>query len=369
MTENSTIEKILKQVEYYFGDINLPRDKFLQEELKKDSGWVPISTLLTFNRLRSVTTDPNEIATSLRTSSLLDVSEDNTKIKRKQEAPLPDDTLEYWQELRKRTVFMEGFPEITTLDEVEDFVKKYGQVQNVIMRKTSPKDGKKMYKGSSLVTFSDVETAKKFSEIPELKFKDFNIATKMQEQYMVDKKNERSIEKEIKKNKKKELIGEQKAAQNKAYFVKGSVLKAQGFKVKEATVEEVKKFFEPYGNPEYVKLPEGDSDSSIYVRFSKENEAQDIIDKLKKADENEGNIYKEEKITAILLEGADEEAYWSDFSKKRNEKAGKRTNKFSKNQRNKPHGAKRTAVKCEEEIEMKKSKRIVFTDDDGVPEP
>jgi len=43
--------------------------------------------------------------------------------------------------------------------------------------------------------------------------------------------------------------------------------------------------------------------------------------------------------------------------------------KFSKNQRNKPHGAKRTAVKCEEEIEMKKSKRIVFTDDDGVPEP
>jgi len=42
---------------------------------------------------------------------------------------------------------------------------------------------------------------------------------------------------------------------------------------------------------------------------------------------------------------------------------------FQKNQRNKPHGAKRTAVKCEEEIEMKKSKRIVFTDDDGVPEP
>ena len=30
----------LLQVEYYFGDFNLPRDKFLQEETKSDDGWV-----------------------------------------------------------------------------------------------------------------------------------------------------------------------------------------------------------------------------------------------------------------------------------------------------------------------------------------
>ena len=27
-------------MEYYFGDFNLPRDKFLQEETKSDDGWV-----------------------------------------------------------------------------------------------------------------------------------------------------------------------------------------------------------------------------------------------------------------------------------------------------------------------------------------
>ena len=30
----------LSQVEYYFGDFNLPRDKFLQAETKTDEGWV-----------------------------------------------------------------------------------------------------------------------------------------------------------------------------------------------------------------------------------------------------------------------------------------------------------------------------------------
>ncbi|CAN8023691.1 unnamed protein product [Ixodes persulcatus] len=44
--------KIIKQIEYYFGDFNLPRDKFLREKVKLDEGWVPIETLLTFNRLK-----------------------------------------------------------------------------------------------------------------------------------------------------------------------------------------------------------------------------------------------------------------------------------------------------------------------------
>lgn len=37
--DDSTVEaNIVRQVEYYFGDANLPRDKFLQAEMKKDDG-------------------------------------------------------------------------------------------------------------------------------------------------------------------------------------------------------------------------------------------------------------------------------------------------------------------------------------------
>lgn len=30
--------KIIRQVEYYFGDLNMSKDKFMQEEVQKDEG-------------------------------------------------------------------------------------------------------------------------------------------------------------------------------------------------------------------------------------------------------------------------------------------------------------------------------------------
>ena len=35
--------KIIRQIEYYFGDHNLSRDRFLQEEIKKDEGWISLA--------------------------------------------------------------------------------------------------------------------------------------------------------------------------------------------------------------------------------------------------------------------------------------------------------------------------------------
>lgn len=36
--------------QYYFGDHNLPRDRFLKEQLQVDDGWVTLETMLKFNR-------------------------------------------------------------------------------------------------------------------------------------------------------------------------------------------------------------------------------------------------------------------------------------------------------------------------------
>ncbi|ELV11658.1 Lupus La protein like protein [Tupaia chinensis] len=41
--------KIRHQIEYYFGDFNLPWDKFLKEQLKLDEGWVPSEIMRKFN--------------------------------------------------------------------------------------------------------------------------------------------------------------------------------------------------------------------------------------------------------------------------------------------------------------------------------
>ena len=43
-------KKVIRQVEYYFGDSNMQRDKFLQDEVAKDAeGWVPLTTMLKVN--------------------------------------------------------------------------------------------------------------------------------------------------------------------------------------------------------------------------------------------------------------------------------------------------------------------------------
>ena len=48
----SLTEKIIKQIEYYFSDVNMSKDKFMQEEIQRDSGWVNLDVLTKFNRLK-----------------------------------------------------------------------------------------------------------------------------------------------------------------------------------------------------------------------------------------------------------------------------------------------------------------------------
>merc|ERR1740131_338542 len=87
---------IIRQVEYYFGDFNLPRDKFLQEETKSDDGWVTMETMLKFKRLSELSKDEKVIVDALKQSKagLLEVSEDGSKIRRDPAIPLPENTEE-----------------------------------------------------------------------------------------------------------------------------------------------------------------------------------------------------------------------------------------------------------------------------------
>lgn len=98
-------QKIIKQIEYYFGDINLSRDKFLQGKIKEDEGWVSLEVLLTFKRLASLSTDPEVIASAIEKSEnkLVEVSEDRKKLRRNADKPVPELDEERKKELMKRT--------------------------------------------------------------------------------------------------------------------------------------------------------------------------------------------------------------------------------------------------------------------------
>ena len=81
------------QVEYYFGDYNLPRDKFMQEQLKSnEDGWIGIDVMLKFQRLTKICDNGDTILQALKDSAekLIEVDLENKKIRRNPEKPLPE---------------------------------------------------------------------------------------------------------------------------------------------------------------------------------------------------------------------------------------------------------------------------------------
>lgn len=83
---------IIRQLEYYFGDANLAKDKFMKDQISKDEGWVPLDVLLTFKRLKSLSDDKKVIVDAISKSEegLVEVSEDREKLRRHPERPLPE---------------------------------------------------------------------------------------------------------------------------------------------------------------------------------------------------------------------------------------------------------------------------------------
>ncbi|XAR60260.1 hypothetical protein NMG60_11033547 [Bertholletia excelsa] len=74
--------KIVKQIEYYFSDENLQNDHYLIS-LMDDQGWVPISKIADFKRVKKMSTDIPFILDALQSSAAIEVEGD--KIRRRDE--------------------------------------------------------------------------------------------------------------------------------------------------------------------------------------------------------------------------------------------------------------------------------------------
>lgn len=114
--------------QYYFGDFNLPKDKFLKEQMGVDDGWIPIATMLKFARLSQLTKSPKVIFNAMKksTSGLMEVDESASKIRRSKTQPIPEETAEYLAEIKARTIYCKGFPkEGMSIDKLLDFFKSF----------------------------------------------------------------------------------------------------------------------------------------------------------------------------------------------------------------------------------------------------
>ncbi|CAO3637443.1 unnamed protein product [Mucor hiemalis] len=75
---------ILQQIEYYFSVDNLCKDLFLRSQMDVD-GYVPITLIAGFNRVKILTTDMNLIRASLELSQILEVKKETGDVLRKRE--------------------------------------------------------------------------------------------------------------------------------------------------------------------------------------------------------------------------------------------------------------------------------------------
>ncbi|KHN12624.1 La-related protein 1B [Glycine soja] len=76
--ESPLSNMIVYQIEYYFSDANLVKDAFLRSKMD-EQGWVPVTLIADFPRVKSLTTNIQLILDSIRTSAIVEVQGDKLR--------------------------------------------------------------------------------------------------------------------------------------------------------------------------------------------------------------------------------------------------------------------------------------------------
>ncbi|XP_061698112.1 lupus La protein [Syngnathoides biaculeatus] len=304
--EMSPVElKVAQQIEYYFGDHNLLKDRFLKEQLQLDDGWVTLETMLKFNRLKSLTCDANVIISALQKSTrgLLEISEDKTKIRRSPEKPLPELNDEYKDAVKHKSVYMKGFPLETSLDEIQEWLNEKGNVENIQMRRNM----ERQFKGSVFVCFDTESSSKQFLERSDIKsFKDNDLLVLSREDYHAKKAQERKQHKaETKAKVKQDKEQQQKHVEEKDMDQlleehSGALLKFSG-ELEDVSREDFHDVFSGHGRIKWVDFTRGAKEGTLLF----DGNAKEAFEKAKEANDGELKV-KNNNVTWKLLEGEEE---------------------------------------------------------------
>ncbi|KAJ6697970.1 hypothetical protein OIU79_011513 [Salix purpurea] len=167
--DEETVKEVLRQVEFYFSDSNIPRDNFLRNIIKSsEDGMVSLALICSFKKMKGylklMDVKPEEIpeatvqavAETLRKSTSLKVSEDGKKVGRIAALLKPDEAIE---QLDARTVAVSPLKFNVKREELESFFGLHAKVTSVRMPRHV--GDKRVFCGTALIEFSSDEDAEK----------------------------------------------------------------------------------------------------------------------------------------------------------------------------------------------------------------
>ncbi|XP_076088294.1 lupus La protein homolog [Mytilus galloprovincialis] len=325
---NGLEKKIIKQMEYYFGDVNLPRDRYLQEQIKLDNdGWVALAVFTRFNRLKVLTTNHNIIAKAIRkaSSGLISISKDGVFVRRNPDMAVPENTEEWREDFNARTAYVKGFPLKVSLDKLIIFFDKLGagDVDTVFMRRNPNRE----FKGSVYVTFHTTEGMEKFMNLGEIKYEDKVLEKKTKMDYFKEKEEEKKKKKleQLRKKKEEQKKREEEERQRVIDAMQvGSVLCVENITAIDTEREAIKNYFTDFAPVAWVDFDTGDTKAC--VRFEEAGKAEDVLEKAKAANEDKIVINNCE-LEVRVLEGEEEIVHWRKILRDQDEKKKKSSSK------------------------------------------
>ncbi|XP_067124291.1 la-related protein 7 [Centruroides vittatus] len=143
---------IREQMEFYFSDSNLLRDKFLQQTISDSKdGYIDIELFMKFNKIRALTKESRDVANAVSSSSIIKLNEDKTKLKR----ILPVTKRENIDDCM---IYVERLPSGVDHDWLKSVFSNFGTVLYVSLPRFKP-TGKP--KGFSFIEFETPESVKR----------------------------------------------------------------------------------------------------------------------------------------------------------------------------------------------------------------
>ncbi|XP_053665171.1 la-related protein 7 [Anopheles marshallii] len=111
---------IRKHMEFYFSDANLSKSRYMGE-LLQNGPFIPLEEFLKFNKIKALTTNVEDIGNALTNSTLLELSDDRAKVRRRTELVAKENCEEC-------TIYVECLPPKANHEWVTNVFSSYGKV-------------------------------------------------------------------------------------------------------------------------------------------------------------------------------------------------------------------------------------------------